>query len=366
MATEFLVNANNSDYYDDSYEDQRCNTSRPRQLGTYITTIFFSLMVILSLFGNILVMIVLVKYENLKSLNNVLIVNLALSDLLFTTGLPFWAHSHMNRWTFGEPACKLVTFVFYVGYYSSSILFILVTAYRYVAVMYPLSRIVSNKGFCSALVSPFIWTLSLLFAVPALIFTRLLELNHCVPINSKGTLFGIYQQNIFFILDLLVFLFCYPQIICRLLRPTPQRRRNKTVKLIFILMVVFLMTWAPYNIVRFLQSFQIDSKSHNASKFEENCNFTKNLEYAFYISRLFAFSHCCLNPVFYVFVGVKFKRNLKKMLKGRCQKSRSGKPQGRQSRFTMTSVTSGDEFPLWVVSTGESKQFVICNQEKGL
>lgn len=332
--------------YDTNYEDQRCDTSNPRQVGTYITTIFFSIMVILSLFGNVLVIVVLAKYENLRSLNNLLIVNLALSDLLFTTGLPFWAHYHLNGWTLGEPACKTVTFVFYVGYYSSGILFILMTAHRYIAVMYPLSGIVSNKGFCSALASPFIWTLSLLFATPALIFTSVLQQSHCVPVSSNWTLFGIYQQNILFILDLVVFLFCYPQIIWRLLRPTPHRRRNKTLKLIFILMAVFLVTWAPYNIVRYLQSFQFDSKSHDASKFKEKCKFTKHLEYAFYISRLFAFSHCCLNPVFYVFVGVKFKKNLKKMLKSWCQKSHNCKPQGRQSRFTMTSVTSGSEFQL--------------------
>lgn len=332
--------------YDDIYEDQRCDTSNPRQVGSYITTVFFSIMVIISLFGNILVIIVLVKYENLKSLNNVLIVNLALSDLLFTTGLPFWAHSHINGWTLGEPVCKTVTFVFYIGYYSSSILFILVTAHRYVAVMYPLSGIVSHKGFCSAVASPFIWTLSLLFAAPALIFTSVLQQSHCLPVSSNWSLIGIYQQNILFILDLVVFLFCYPQIICRLLRPTPQRRKNKTLKLIFILMVVFLVTWAPYNIIRYLQSFQFDDKSHDASKFKEKCAFTKNLEYAFYISRLFAYSQCCLNPVFYVFVGIKFKRNLKKMLKSCCQKSQNGKAQGRQSRFTNTLLTSGDELSL--------------------
>lgn len=337
---------NTTDEYDIYYDDQRCDMSDPWLVGTYMTTVFFSIMVILSLFGNILVMIVLVKYENLKSLNNVLIVNLALSDLLFTTGLPFWAYTHVSGWTLGEPACKTVTFVFYVGYYSSSILLILMTAHRYVAVMFPLSGIASNKGFCSALASPFIWTLSLLFAAPSLIFTGVLQQSHCVPISSSWTLVGIYQQNVLFILDLAVFLFCYPQIICRLLRPTPQKRKNKTLKLISILMVVFLVTWAPYNIVRYLQSFQFDSKSHNASEYKEKCDFTKHLEYAFYISRLFAFSQCCFNPVFYVFVGVKFKKNLKKMLKSCCQKSQSGKPQGRQSRFTMTSVTSGDEFQL--------------------
>lgn len=334
--------------YDDIYEDQRCDTSSPWQVGMYISTVFVSIEVILSAFGNILVMVVLVKYENLKSINNVLIMNLALSDLLFTIGLPLWFQSHLNGWTLGVPACKMVTFIFSLGYYSGILLLILMTTHRYMAVMNPLSSIVSNKGFCSALASPVIWAASLFFAAPALISTSVLE-KKCVTISSNWILFGTYQQNVFFILNSVVFLFCYPQIICRLLRPTPQRRKSRTLKLIFILMVVFLVTWTPYNIVIFLQSFKSYPNTHDASSSNAKCNFTKHLEYAFYISRLFAFSQCCLNPVFYVFVGVKFKMHLKKMLKSWGHKSHSNSNssvQARRSRLTITSITSGEEFSM--------------------
>lgn len=343
--TDPLAN-NHSFDYDSHYEDERCDTSTPQQVGAYVTAVVFSIVVILSLFGNILVMVVLVRYENIKSLNNILIMNLALSDLLFTVGLPFLVYSHINEWNLGEPACKTVTFAFFVGYYSSSILLILMTGHRYVAVMNPLSSIMSNKGVCSTLTSPFIWILSMLFAAPALIFTGVLQNSYCVTVRSNWTLFGIYQQNVFFILNLLVFFFCYPQIICRLLRPTAQRRKCKTLKLIFILMVVFLVTWAPYNIVIFLKSFQFYQNSHDAPLLPVKCSFTKHLEYAFYISRLFAFSQCCLNPVFYVFVGVKFKKHLKKMWKTWGHKRHGNSLKGRHNRLTITSVTSGEESSL--------------------
>lgn len=340
------LSSDNTYYYDTYYEDERCDTSSPRQVGTYVTVVVFSIVILLSLFGNILVMVILVKYENIKSLSNVLIMNLAVSDLLFTIGLPLWIHSQMTEWTLGKPTCKTVMFVFYVGYYSSSILLVLMTAHRYIAVMRPLSSIMSNKGFCSALASPVIWVVSLIFAAPALFFTNVLQNSHCVTVSSNWTLFGIYQQNFFFFLNSVVFLFCYPQIICRLLRPTTQKRKSKTLKLIFILMVVFLVTWAPYNIVIFLKSFQFYPNSHDAPMLQGKCIFTKNLEYTFYISRLFAFSQCCLNPVFYVFVGVKFKKHLKKILKSWGRKRPNNGLQGRHRRFTVTSVTSGEESAL--------------------
>lgn len=338
----------NADYYDDDYEHEGCNKTSTMQFGAIFTPVFFSIVVILSLFGNILVIVILAKYENLKSLTNAFILNLAVSDLFFTAGLPFWAYYHMYGWTLGVPACKIVTFVFYVGFYSSGILLILMTGHRYVAVMNPLSGIVSTTGCYSVLASVVIWVVSALVASPAFIFTNVQGGNHCVFKNSYWSLWGIYQQNILFIVISVVFIFCYSQIMCRLLRPTAQRRKSKTIKLIFTLMVVFFVGWAPYNIVIFIQALSLGPQPPVDSKdLLQICESSKPLDYAFYISRLFAFSHCCLNPVFYVFVGVKFKNHLKKMLKSLGHNSSSSSIRNRHSRLTITSLTSGEELSMY-------------------
>ncbi|XP_042283443.1 chemokine XC receptor 1-like isoform X2 [Thunnus maccoyii] len=298
MATnkDFTVTATTSaiypdiptNYYDDNYEDEMCDATSIMEFGAIFCPVFFSIVVILSLVGNILVIVILAKYENLKSLNNAFILNLAVSDLIFTAGLPFWVYYYMmNEWTLGEPACKIVAFVFYIGYNSSCILLILMTAHRYVAVMNPLSNIVSTKGFYSVLASVIVWA-----------------------------------------------------ILCRLLRPTAQRRRNKTLKLIFTLVVVFFVSWAPFNIATFLYSLYWWQQP----PITNSCDNYKALQYALYIGRIFAYSHCCLNPVFYVFVGIKFKNHLKEMLKSWGRKNTSF--HNRQSRLTITSLTSGEEFSM--------------------
>ncbi|XP_041805596.1 chemokine XC receptor 1 [Chelmon rostratus] len=355
-ATTSTSNKNSSDEYDYEYIDEVCDRGSTVQFGATLTPVVFSCVVILSLFGNILVIVILAKYENLRSLTNTFIMNLAVSDLFFTACLPFWAYYHMYGWTLGEPACKVVTFVFYVGFYSSGILLIMMTAHRYVAVMDPLSDIVSTKGFYSVLASVVIWAFGVLAAIPASIFTKVLDKNRCENVDSYWTLWGIYQQNIFFILSSVIFIFCYSQIMCRLLRPTAQRRKNKTLKLIFTLMVVFFMGWGPYNIVIFLQSLYFWSQSQPPADSDDvvrNCGILKLLDYAFYISRLFAFSHCCLNPVFYVFVGVKFKNHLERMLKSWGGNNNSIR--SRRSRLTITSLTSGEEFSLYMTETAKAR-----------
>ncbi|XP_042353932.1 chemokine XC receptor 1-like [Plectropomus leopardus] len=334
--------------YTYDYEDEMCNKTNIRHFGAIFTSVFFSIVVILSLFGNILVIVILAKYENIKSLSNAFILNLAISDLLFTTGLPFWAYYHVYGWTLGEAACKIVNFVFYVGFYSSGILLILMTAHRYVAVMNPLSDIVSTTGSYSVIVCVILWAVSILVASPAFIFTQK-DQEYCGYASSYWSLWGIYQQNILFLVSSLVFIFCYSQIMCRLLRPTTQRRRSKTLKLIFTLMVVFFVGWAPYNVVIFLKSMYLWAKPVADSKTVARlCDASEPLDYAVYIGQLFAFSHCCLNPVFYVFVGVKFKNHLKKMLKSWCSSSSNTNSsiRSRHSRLTITSITSGEDFSM--------------------
>ncbi|KAK2895822.1 hypothetical protein Q8A73_015310 [Channa argus] len=145
------------DYYSSNITDERCNKEAVIQFGAIFTPVFFSIVVIFSLFGNILIIVILAKYENFRSLTNTFILNLAISDLFFTAGLPFWAYYHMYGWDLGEVACKTVSFVFYIGFYSSGILLILMTAHRYVAVMNPLSNIVSATGGSSVITSVIIW-----------------------------------------------------------------------------------------------------------------------------------------------------------------------------------------------------------------
>lgn len=332
--------------YDTEYGDEMCTKTSVIKFGAIFTPVFFSFVVILSLFGNILVIVTLAKYENLRSLTNAFILNLAVSDLFFTAGLPFWAYYHMYGWTLGDFACKIINFIFYIGFYSSGILLILMTVHRYVAVMRPLSDLVSTTGLSSIIASVFIWTISILVSSPAFVFSGVYEQNYCTYKDSYWTLWGIYQQNVLFIVSAVVFIFCYSQIICRLLlRPTTQRRKTRTLKLIFTLIIVFFIGWAPYNITIFMKSLSyFHQKSVSSKEITEACELSKLLDYFSDVCRFFAFSHCCLNPVFYVFVGVKFKTHLKKMLKSWSPNNNSIR--SRQSRHTITSQTSGEEFSM--------------------
>ncbi|NXD76998.1 XCR1 protein, partial [Halcyon senegalensis] len=269
---------------------------------THLTTVLYTLAFLLSLLGNSLVLWILFKYENLTSLTNVFIMNLCVSDLVFSCMLPFWTVAQSFGWIFGEFLCKAVNAVFSIGYYSGVFFLTLMTILRYLSVVNPLLTLRSQTPCCGFLVSLVVWTGSILIVVPEVIHTSVQENlegdKTCDYADWKWKKVDIYQRNVLFLLSFGVIVFCYFKILIILLR-AKSRRKHRTVKLILIIVMAFFLCWAPYNILSFLITFP-----------PPTCQYEKDSSLAFYISRKIAFSHCCLNPVLYVLVGVKFKRHL--------------------------------------------------------
>ncbi|KAM9445039.1 chemokine XC receptor 1-like [Clarias gariepinus] len=301
------------DYQDPAtLTDEVCRKERVAEIGSIVIPLFFGIVVILSLCGNSLVLAILAYYENLKSLTNIFILNLAISDLLFTVGLPFWACYHIWGWTLGEPACQAVCFIFYAGFYSSIVFLVLMTIQRYIAVVHPLSD--WERGQRLALVPYLAWAFSIAAALPAPFYSSLMadpanpSQLYCEYNSTEAELALTYEQNGFFVLTFAIMGFCYVNILRTIFRARTNKR-HRTIRLIFTIVVVFYLGWAPYNLVIFLQTF-----TYLKVEFFTDCDVTKHLDYAEYVCKLLAFSHCCLNPVFYVFVGVKFRNYLKEIL----------------------------------------------------
>ncbi|XP_061680539.1 chemokine (C motif) receptor 1a, duplicate 1 [Syngnathoides biaculeatus] len=306
---------NDSDIsYDSIYEDEVCEKEEVVQFAFFAVPIFFSVVITLSLVGNLLVLVILALYENLKSLTNILILNLAVSDLLFTSGLPFWTIYHMWGWVFHKAICKIVTFVFFIGFYSSLLFLTVMTVYRYLTVVHPLSDLRPRNVTVGVLVSVLLWIVSIGAAVPSLLFSTVVSIPHkdkpslgCEYEDDLWATVGVSQQNLFFLVASAVVAFCYCRILVRITR-TRSHTKTRVVKLVLCIVAVFFLGWVPYNVAIFLRLL-----SNKLVPPFEDCDTSIRLDYAFYVCRLVAFSHCCLNPVFYALVGVRFRGHLKKM-----------------------------------------------------
>lgn len=298
--------------YDD---DAFCDKHEVVTFGSFAVPIVLSVVITLSLTGNILVLVIVTMYEKLKSVTNIFIFNLAISDLVFTCGLPFWTIYHIWGWLFSETLCKVVNLVFFTGFYSSILFLTIMTVYRYLSVVRPLSGQSKYEPRTGVFLSVLLWMISVGAAIPSLFFSSLVSIPHkdehskgCEYNASMWKIVGVSQQNVFFLFAFVVMAFCYIKILWRI-RRTRSHTKKRAVKLIISIVIVFFLGWGPYNIVMFLKLLD----DNLVSPFDA-CEVSIRLDYALYVCRLVAFTHCCLNPVFYVLVGARFRRHLTSML----------------------------------------------------
>ncbi|XP_068447217.1 uncharacterized protein [Clinocottus analis] len=341
----------NEIHYDQDYNDEVCEKDEVVKFGSVAIPVFFSVVITLSVTGNLLVLVILTMYENLKSLTNIFVLNLVISDLVFTTGLPFWAIYHIWGWLFSEVLCKIVTFVFFTGFYSSILFLTIMTIYRYLVVVHSQSNL-STLGLSTRVcVSFLLWTFSIGAAIPSLLYSSVVSIPHngehslgCEYNVSLWKSIGVFQQNIFFLITFAVMAFCYVQLLRKITR-TRSRRKNRAVKLVFCIVAVFFLSWVPYNVVIFLRVL-----ADNVVAPFNDCDASINLDYAFYVCRFIAFSHCCLNPVFYAFVGVKFRSHLRSLLLRLFIRSPAEEQQVRMPNFSRESMAGvAQEMGLWIL-----------------
>ncbi|NXY57872.1 CCR2 protein, partial [Callaeas wilsoni] len=270
----------------------------------------YSLVVIFGLTGNLLVVLILVKYKRLKSMTDIYLLNLAISDLLFVFSLPFWAYYAVHDWIFGEALCRILSGVYLLGFYSGIFFIILLTLDRYLAIVHAVLALKARTVTYGILASAVTWAVAVFASVPGVVFHKTQKESSgytCSAHYSSDSTINwkysfILKMNILgLIVPMLIMIFSYSQIL-KALR-YKNEKKQKVVRLIFVIMIFYFIFWTPFHISSFLHTFQ-------NSLFIPNCELKAQLEKAIQVTETISMIHCCINPVIYVFVGQKFRAYL--------------------------------------------------------
>uniref|UniRef100_A0A8B9JE63 G-protein coupled receptors family 1 profile domain-containing protein n=1 Tax=Astyanax mexicanus TaxID=7994 RepID=A0A8B9JE63_ASTMX len=298
---------NDSDYdYGNGSGAVLIKLCEPKTYGE-LTGICYITICCISLIGNSLLLYGLARFEDLKRVTMLFILCLAVFDLLFTLTLPFWA-----GWIFGEMACKVFSGTILLGFYSYMMFLTCMTIHRYMAVVHALrtSLLDARRGrLYTHLTCTFVWVASASSSLPEVLYseteTGFMGVSCNLNISKEVELIVNWLQILlFFLIPFLVITFCYARILMTI-QSCQMRNREHTVWLILCIVVGFFICWAPYNVTIFLHSLSalwIPSMATFA--------WEKGLAYAYYVTHIMAYSHCCLNPLIQIFGGVKFRRYL--------------------------------------------------------
>ncbi|XP_074124499.1 C-C chemokine receptor type 8-like [Sminthopsis crassicaudata] len=308
------VSMTTEDYYPDEPASP-CHTAFTQKSSSLLLALLYCLLFVFGLLGNILVILVLVSCKKLRSMTDMYLLNLAISDLLFVFSFPFLTHYTLDQWVFGNTMCKIISGVYYIGFFSSIFFITIMSMDRYLAIVhavYALKVRTTKKGMA---VSLLVWLAAVLVSAPVLVFYQVSSEEGTLKCysfygdrTSEWKLITYFEINILgLVIPLSILVYCYTNIL-RHLKGCQNHHKIKAIRLVLIVVVAFFLFWVPFNLMLFLNSL------HNLHILD-GCDLSQKLTQATQITEVISFTHCCVNPIIYAFVGEKFKKHLSEIFR---------------------------------------------------
>lgn len=286
--------------------------------------VIFGLIVVLGLLGNLLVIVVIIKNEKMRSTTNILILNLAIADLCFIVFcVPFTATAYvMPTWPFGKIWCKVVQYLMYVCAYASVYTLVVMSLDRYLAVVHPISSMSYRTQMNTVWILIGLWGVVLVGHSPLLVQYDVISYIYYGEYRSAclnaQTVQGGPAARLFYgcffifgyVLPLSLICVLYGFMLKRLLygvvpggsqRAESIRSKKRVTKLVVIVVVIFALCWLPIQIIFIIQNFG---------------NFAKEIPAiaAQMVSNCLAYMNSCVNPILYAFLSDNFRRSFRKLL----------------------------------------------------
>ncbi|XP_055499626.1 P2Y purinoceptor 4-like [Leucoraja erinacea] len=242
--------------------------------------------------------------------------NLAISDLLYVLSLPLLTYYYANRndWPFGVVLCKLTRFLFYANLYSSILFLTCISVHRYLGVCYPIQSLMWMKARRAWTVSMLVWISVIICLIPNLMFVTTSKrgddiLCHDTTRREDFPRYVLYSSAIMVILFVIPFFtitVCYSLMARKLSKAHGSNYstassivKNKAIKLIIIVLLVFFLCFVPFHITRTMYyTFRVLKK---------NCHALNIVNFTYKITRPLASINCCIDPILYFLAGDNYR-----------------------------------------------------------
>uniref|UniRef100_A0A3B3ZNL4 G-protein coupled receptors family 1 profile domain-containing protein n=1 Tax=Periophthalmus magnuspinnatus TaxID=409849 RepID=A0A3B3ZNL4_9GOBI len=299
----------------------------------------------LGIIGNGLVVIVMGYQKKVKTMTDKYRLHLSVADLLFVLTLPFWAVDAARTWYFGSFLCVSVHMIYTVNLYSSVLILAFISLDRYLAVVHATNSQATRKLLASRVIYVGVWLPAAVLTIPDLVFARSEDVRiicqRIYPQDSSliwTVVFRFQHILVGFVLPGLVILICYCIIIAKLSQGSKgQVLKRKALKTTVILILCFFCCWLPYCLGIFLDTLVM------LNVIKASCELEQAVEKWISVTEALAYFHCCLNPILYAFLGVKFKKSARSALNvssRSSQKSLMNKKRGPISSISTESESS--------------------------
>ncbi|XP_070533425.1 prolactin-releasing peptide receptor-like [Ptychodera flava] len=354
MATHLPTVDDDDDYsYSEDYSSHysypdiynvTCTVHRLSPHVVAILTASFAVCVALSCVGNFVVIFIMTCGEKKSKPFDSLLLNLAISDWsLGLLCLPFmFAYTMMSEWIFGEALCVIIPFAQKMTQVVSIYTVVVIGVDRCRVVLFPMRTKLTGKHI--RIIISVIWIVAMLMTSPKIayyVYEKCTGNDTQYMCNedwpSQGVEIYIWTTFVLtYLAPFTILCLCYVMIAMKLwFRMTPghmnqesvqgqQAANRKAVRTLVSLVILFGLCWLPLHI------YNLFLITYNRHYLQTHQDATKISRASIYI--WLVFSDTIFNPIVYIFMSDKFKKDcerLKKCLPG----------MGAYPRYSRTSTT---------------------------
>ncbi|KAM4602128.1 2-oxoglutarate receptor 1-like [Polymixia lowei] len=292
--------------------DHNC-TAVDRLMKRYYLPVAYSVIFAVGLVGNVTsIGVYLTKLRPWTS-SSVIMVNLALTDLLYVLSMPFLVYYYTNgdSWTLGDFMCRFVRFGFHLNLYGSILFLTCLAVFRYVVVVKPLRAAQMQQRRWGIMACAVVWVIAVAEITPMLTIITVAEINnktYCLDLASTTPSHEVWWYvwlltALGFLLPLVVVSLCYVGIVVELAKGPYTRSpgRSRARRMTVLILAVFVVCFLPFHVLRVLR---VDTRRNPASP----CILERGVHAAYIISRPLAGLNTLFNLALYTLAGEKFQQ----------------------------------------------------------
>uniref|UniRef100_A0A3Q2TZF4 G-protein coupled estrogen receptor 1 n=1 Tax=Fundulus heteroclitus TaxID=8078 RepID=A0A3Q2TZF4_FUNHE len=284
-------------------------------IGLFLSCLYTIFLFPIGFIGNILILVVNLTHREKMTIPDLYFVNLAVADLILVADSLIEVFNLNEKYYDYAILCTFMSLFLQINMYSSIFFLTWMSFDRYIALASSMNSCPLRTMQHAKLSCGLIWMASILATL--LPFT-IVQTQHRGEVHfCFANVFEIQwlEVTIGFLVPFSIIGLCYSLIVRILMRAQKHRelwpRRQKALRMIVVVVLVFFICWLPENV---FISIQLLQGTANPSK-RTATTLWHDYPLAGHIVNLAAFSNSCLNPIIYSFLGETFRDKLRLFVK---------------------------------------------------
>ncbi|TPP60126.1 Neuropeptide Y receptor invertebrate [Fasciola gigantica] len=315
-----------------------CEAQQSNSAMKIAAAVIYPSIILLSTVGNSIVILTVVRSAAMRTITNLFIANLAVSDLLMTfVSTPFTPMAfYMKGWKLPTVLCHLLPMTMGTSVYVSTLTSTAIAVDRYLVIVHPfVSRM--SELICGLIIAS-VWLFSILVTLPLGIYqeikvdpvTKDANCEESWPDKGSQPIYTVITFVLQFVVPCFIISLCYYRVSCvlrarcdlkigtgqksREREESDIRRKRRTNKMLIAMVVIFVLCWIPLHALWII----VDSVG---GQIEESWHFHN----AFIFCHMLAMSSAVYNPFLYAWLNNNFRQELQAILqcRGKTQNPRN-------------------------------------------